>query len=109
MRPYYIAAIVVCTFAATFVGCAVLQAFRPALPAIAAALLAELDNVLDAYEDASTYNHLGPEAAGQMEDLQTARRSLIECIIDQRAEEYPEITLTRRLERLNNATGLPPP
>ena len=109
MRPYYIAALITCTFGATFLGCALLQQFRPALPAIAAALLAELDNVLDAYEDASTYDGLDLQAAEQMANLQTARRSLIECIIDQLAEEYPEITLTRRLERLNNATGLPPP
>lgn len=109
MRPYFVAALIFFTFAATFVGCALLQKFRPALPAIAAALLAELDNVLDAYENASAVDGLTTEAAGQMEDLQTARRALIGCIIDQVAEEYPQISLRRRLERLNNATGLPPP
>ena len=105
MRPYFIAALIFFTFAT----CALLQKFRPAIPAIAAALLAELDNVLDAYEDASTYDGIDLQAAAQMEDLQTARRSLIECIIDQLAEDYPQITLTRRLERLNDATGNLPP
>ncbi len=93
----------------TISGCAVLQALRPALPAIAAALLAELDTALDAYEDEATRNSNGNATTAAMEELQTARRVLIECIIDDLAEKYPEVNLTRRLERLNNATGLPPP
>lgn len=90
-------------------GCAVLQAFRPALPAIAAALLAELDNVLDAYENGAPAENLTPAAAAEVEDLQTARRVLIGCLIDELATEYPQLSLQRRLERLNNATGLSPP
>lgn len=95
--------------AAVGTGCALLQAFRPALPAIAAALLAELDNVLDAYEEGAAAEDLSGSAVAQMEDLQTARRVLIGCLIDELAEEYPELSLQRRLERLNNATGLSPP
>lgn len=93
----------------TMWGCAVLQAFRPALPAIAAALLAELDNVLDAYESDFPSRSHSTSDAGASEDLQTARRILIECLIHDLAENYPEINMTRRLERFNDATGLPPP
>ena len=104
--PYIAATVaILCTVA----GCTFLQAIRPALPAIAAALLAELDNVLDSYEDTASAYGNDPAASAGMEDLQTARRVLIECIIDDLAENYPEINLTRRLERLNDATGLPPP
>ncbi len=104
--PYFLAGVAICF---TLAGCAVLQAIRPALPAIAAALLAELDTALDAYELKNPSSDYTTSKLAEMEELQTARRVLIECLIDELAENYPEINLTRRLERLNNATGIPPP